>query len=496
MPRPTLAALLLTTILLSSCSLIPEMPDPNLAVPPAFKEALADTATTTSPEDGRWMCASEGTGFASGQWWQIFNDPILNGLVEQAGMASPTVQAAAAKLLQAQAQLGMARADYAPQLQAGFGPQRQAPSAASVGAPEGTPPAPRTLYGARGSLSYEVDLLGRVSDAVTANQFAAEAAQAGYENILLMLQADVATTYFDLRTVDRELAILNATLALRSSERDLLERRLEAGYTNELDFQRSESQLQQTQAEMLAVERQRLQLDHRLATLLGKTPADFSLAPLTHEGELAAPPPPPSVPAGLPSQLLERRPDIIAAQQQMAEANARIGVARNAFFPQLNLTASGGFESTELGDLFQWSSRTWVLGPLVGTAVSLPIFEGGRNISRLDFAKAGFDGAVATYRQQVLTAFREVEDDLASLRLLADQAEAQQAAMTASARVAKLSTLRYEEGLVSQLEVIDSQRSLLSAQRALANVEGQRYATTVHLIRALGGGWEQKAAGE
>jgi multidrug efflux system outer membrane protein len=271
---------------------------------------------------------------------------------------------------------------------------------------------------------------------------------------------------------------------------------LEAGYTNELDFQRSESQLQQTQAEMLAVERQRLQLDHRLATLLGKTPADFSLAPLTHEGELAAPPPPPSVPAGLPSQLLERRPDIIAAQQQMAEANARIGVARNAFFPQLNLTASGGFESTELGDLFQWSSRTWVLGPLVGTAVSLPIFEGGRNISRLDFAKAGFDGAVATYRQQVLTAFREVEDDLASLRLLADQAEAQQAAMTASARVVKLSTLRYDEGLVSQLEVIDSQRSLLSAQRALANVEGQRYATTVHLIRALGGGWEQKAAGE
>lgn len=299
----------------------------------------------------------------------------------------------------------------------------------------------------------------------------------------LALQADVAQTYFTIRGLDAELALYQRTVDLRSETLALVQRRHREGDISELDVARSRSALASAQSEALAIQRERAVAEHALATLLGTTPADFSLAanPLDRL--------PVDIPAGLPSSLLERRPDIAAAERAMAAANARIGAAQAAFFPRLTLTGAMGYESAELGNLLQWSSRTFLLGPLIGTALTLPIFDDGRREAGVERARARYEEDVAAYRQTVLKAFREVEDGLASLRILGEQTQVQDLAVEQAARAAELSQIQYREGSVSYLDVIDADREVLLQQRVSVQLDEDRALAAVALVRAIGGGW-------
>jgi outer membrane protein, multidrug efflux system len=476
------ALTLLAVLMIAGCATAPEFHQPAVEVPSAFKEAQA-----LPPEErGRWKEASPSENLPRGEWWRVFNDPALDGLEDEAVQANQNLQASAARVAQARALVGVSQADRWPQVDAGFGPSRSHLSPVALGLSPGVRQTPTTtIWRALASVSYEVDLFGRVSNSVSAAQGDAESAEATYRSVLLALQADVATFYFALRQTDTELAILRETVGLREESVQLLQRRFDAGDIGELDLARAKTELATTRSDAVGLERTRADLEHSLAVLLGKAPAAFSLPP----APLAVSGAPPAVPPGLPSALLERRPDIAAAQRAMAAANARIGVARSAFFPSLILTANGGFESSDLSDIFQWSNRTWLLGPLVGTILTQTVFDGGRRQANLERTQAALAESVADYRQQVLGAFAEVEDSLSALRVLADQGRYQEEAVVSSQRAAHISRTRYDAGLVSYLDVIDAQRTLLSAQRDAAQIRGARSVSTVALVRALGGGW-------
>lgn len=307
--------------------------------------------------------------------------------------------------------------------------------------------------------------------------------EAAYRSVLLALQADVARSYFSLGALDSEIAVLTQTIGLRQEALQMVQRQFDAGDRSELETAQARTELASAQASLEAVMRQRASQDHALAVLVGKPPAAFSLtAGGLHSSTV-------QVPAGLPSELLERRPDIAQAQRRMAAASARIGVAKAAFFPRLVLTASGGFESSDLNDLFKWSSRSWVLGPLLGTVLNMPLLDGGRNQAGLDKANARYDGAVAAYRRQVLVAFKDVEDSLSDIRTLDRELAFQDEAVNAAGRAAALADTRYRNGSTSYFESIDAQRSSLDAQRAQVQVAGERSRAYVRLITALGGGW-------
>ncbi len=333
-------------------------------------------------------------------------------------------------------------------------------------------------------VSYEADLFGRVASTYDAASADAQQSEALYRSVLLALQADVATTYFLVREQDAESQLYRQTVKLRMDTLQLIQRRYDAGDISELDLARAKTELASAQSEALGIERRRAASEHALAVLLGRAPSEFTMPPQPIQ-KVAL-----SIPAGLPSALLERRPDIAAAERAMAAANARVGAAKSAFFPRLDITGAFGYESSELGNLFQWSSRTFLLGPLVGAALSMPIFDGGRRQAGLDRARAVYEEDVASYRQTVLNAFREVEDNLANLRILADQTRAQDAAVESAARAARLSHTQYREGSISYLDVIEADRSVLLQQRVAVQLSGEQARSAVGLIRAIGGGWD------
>ncbi|HKY01548.1 MAG TPA: efflux transporter outer membrane subunit, partial [Burkholderiales bacterium] len=397
---------------------------------------------------------------------------------------NPQLLAAAARLRQARAIVDVVNADRLPQVGAFAGVNRQKPTGALLNIPEEVDISPYNTWRAELGASWEVDLFGRIGDGVRAANSDANSSEANYRSLMLALQADVASIYFQLQASDVELALLRDTVGWREQNVDLTQKRFNAGASSELDLARAKTELSTTRSEMHALTRQRARLEHALAALLGKPPASFDLAPQTLTATV------PTIPPGLPSTLLERRPDVVAAQHSLIAANARIGVARAAFFPVLNLTASGGYASSELDDLFDWSSRTWVLGPLAGTMLTLPIFTGGRNSANLDRSWAEYDEAVANYRGRVLNAFADVEDGLSDLRTLNAQAESNTAALESSRRASSITDARYKAGAVSYFEVIDAQRSQLSIERLNVQIDGARRIATVALIRALGGGWD------
>lgn len=462
---------------LGACSLAPVLEHPALEVPAQYKELPAE-------ERGTWKTAQPAEGVPRGEWWKAFNDPLLNDLEALAAAANQNLKAAAARVAQARALLGIAKADRVPQVTAGFGPTRSKPSAVSQGLAEGTDAPATTTWRGLLTVSYEVDLFGRVADSINAARSDYEASEATFQSVTLALQADLAQVYFALRETDEELQLLRDTVKLREESVRLLQRRFDLGDIGELDLSRARTELSVARSDAVALERQRAQLEHGLAVLLGKPPASFDLATAPLAAAM------PVIPAGLPSSLLERRPDIAAAQRTMGASNARIGVAKSAFFPLLRLTGQGGFESSELGDLFKWSSRTWALGPLLGTILSLPLIDGGRNQANLERSYAVLDQSVAEYRQRVLVAFSEVEDSLVALRTLAGQADATRDAETSAARAFKIAGARYNAGATNYLDVIDAQRSLLSVQRLGTQIRGARATSTVALIHALGGAWD------
>lgn len=479
MTRKLTLAPLLAALVLAGCATAPTPPDAKIEVPTAFKEGAPDAAIAAPA--GQWKTAEPAEAQSRGQWWLAFNDPELNQLQEQALAANPTLAAAAARVKAARAALGNAKADRLPQIGANFGVGRQKPSAVDQGLPINTHIAPGTAWRAGLTASYEVDLFQRVANNVNAASADAAASEAAYRSVLLALQADVAQVYFQLRTLDAEVALLDRTLGLRNENLQLTEKRYKSGDISEFDTARARTEYNTTLSEARGLKGSRAQAEHALALLLGKAPAAFSAppAPLTSGSAV------PAVPAGLPSALLERRPDVAAAQAQMMAANARVGLARSAVFPALNLTANGGYASYELSDLFKWDVRTW----LVSAVLSMPIIDGGRNQANIARAEASLEESVASYRQAVLGAFGDVEDKLSSLSAVRSQTEALDEAVVSARRSAELADKRYRAGEDSYLTLIDTQRSLLAIERQAVQLRGAWATSTVGLIRALGGSW-------
>ncbi len=466
-------------LFLAGCAVGPDYQRPEVDVPDTYKEA------SLSPEAARqWKLAQPAEALARGDWWAIFKDPVLDKLESQAMLANQDLRVAAARVKQSRALRRNAESGLFPSLDAGFGPMRQRQSNAAQGLPDDAANSPQTLWRAQAGISYEADLFGRIASNVDASTADAEQSVALFQSVRLALQADVAQAYFRIRRLDAEQDLYRRTVELRGKTLELVQGRYDEGEISELDLARAKAALSSASSQALGIERERAVAEHALATLLGKTPAQFSLAPNPLERM------PVDIPAGLPSSLLERRPDIAAAERAMAAANARVGVAKAAFFPRLTLTGAFGYESSELGNLLEWSSRTFLLGPLVGTVLTLPVFDGGRREAGLEKAKAVYEEDVATYRQTVLQAFREVEDGLSGLRILKDQTQVQDEAVLQASRAAELSQIQYREGSVSYLDVIDADRQVLVQQRASVALDGERAQTAVALIRAIGGGWE------
>jgi multidrug efflux system outer membrane protein len=472
---------ILFVVALAGCSLAPKLEQPAVDVPASYKALGPDEPR------GEWKVAEPADGAPRGEWWKVFGDPQLDALEAEAMAANQTVKIAAARLAQSRAVVGVVNAERFPRVDAGFGPSRIKPSGVSLGLPPGLDVSPYTVWRGQLTASWEVDLFGRISDGVAAARSDADAAAALYGATMLAVQADVAQVYFAIRQADDELAVLRETVVSRSETLRLVQRRYDAGDVSELDLAQAKTEVGLAQTQVFGVERQRAQLENGLAVLLGKAPASFALAPASLPATL------PSVPPGLPSALLERRPDVAAASRTMAASNARIGVAKAAFFPALRITGLAGYESADLSDLFQWSSRVWALGPLFGTILTVPIFDAGRNQANLDRSYAVLDESVGVYRQTVLVAFAEVEDNLVALRTLAGQAGSASESLQAAQRALQVSEVRYRAGATSYLQVVDAQRTLLVVQRLDAQIRGARAVATVALIRALGGGWDPAA---
>ncbi|VVN56980.1 Toluene efflux pump outer membrane protein TtgF [Pseudomonas fluorescens] len=471
--------------LLSGCSLAPTYSKPDVGLAPAaFKEDIS-TRELAPGEIGQWKIAAPSEDMRRGEWWKVFADSTLNEYEQIALDANQNLKAAAARLKQSRGIQQAADAAFFPNVDGGVGAKRQQFSGASQFDSDDKNGPAQTLWRAQLGASYEPDLFGRVSDTAEAAKAETQQSEAIFRSVQLAVQADVAQNYFMLRQLDSESAVMADTVSLREQQVTFLQRRFDEGDISELDVVRARSLLAIARSDEMSVQRRRATYEHKLAVLLDKAPSTFAMSPKPLE-EVAI-----RIPGGLPSSLLERRPDIAAAERQMAAANARIGVARAAYFPSLSLTGAAGFESASLSNLFQWSTRTFLLGPLNGTALSIPIFDGGKRDGNLANARAVYEEDSAKYKQQVLVAFREVEDRLADLRIIEQQTQTQNAAISASSRAAELSREQYDNGMVAYLDVIDSDRTLLQTRLSGVKLSGARAASTVNLIRALGGGWDE-----
>ncbi len=475
--------------ILTACSLSPDFTVPDMALPKEFKEQAAPQDDKKEEVKGEWKPAVSLEKEDRGQWWKIFADDTLNELETQAIAENNSLKAAAARVEQSRATVRANAASILPNIDLG-GNAVHAKSASTSNAPfSSAPPSqlkPYTLYSANAVASYEVDLFGRVRDRENALSFDADAEDALYRSTILALQADVAQHYFSLQAIDAERAFLKETVTIRTEAQRIMQKRFAVGSVSEVEVSQTDSDLANAKAELLTLDRQRGVLENALAILLGKNPSEYHFA----ETPLASVAPP-FIPAGIPSEVLERRPDIASAQANMAAANERIGVARTAFFPSLMLTASGGTQSTSLADIFKWSSRSWAIGQTAGSALALNLLNSGRTLAQIDVADAAYNEAVATYREQVLLAMGDVENALSEQKTLAEQAAQQEIAATSTINANMLTQKRYEQGDANYFEVVEVQRNMLAANRALIQTRGARLAATIKLIRALGGGWSE-----
>jgi multidrug efflux system outer membrane protein len=460
--RKWLPSLFLVTLLTAcSASLPPIDADKLPPTPPAYKE-------------GNFAVAAPAAAQPRGEWWKAFSDPVLDELIARADQGNTSIRIATARLTQARAFVRATDAARMPQVDVSAGAAR------GRGFVNGVPvQGTQSLFTAGADFSYEVDLFGRLRQASDAARLDVQASEGLLQSARLLVQADVAQTYLSLRALDRERALVRSTVVTYRETLALTERRWRAGDAAELDVARARTEVAATESDAIALDRQRAELEHALAVLVGAPASSFTLEASEWTTLL------PVIPAGVPSTILTRRPDVSAAQNSLVAAQTRVGVAKAAWFPSFALTASGGYASTDLSDLFKWSSRAWGLG-LIG---SLPVFDGGRRKAGIESAGADFDIAIARYREQVLIAFKDVEDQLAALRLLEEQAEAQERAVTSATRSTTLSEVRYRNGYVSQLDLLDAQRSELRNRRQALQVRSAQYQSTVALVRALGGSW-------
>ena len=456
--RPVLAALCACT--LAACTVGPDYVRPEAPAPVAYKELPPNQ--TAQPADTA----------PRGEWWKVYGDPELDALQEQVIAANQTLRVAEANYRQARAAVRVARAELFPGVGVSAGGTR-ARAANSRGG--GT----ANLFTASADVTWEVDLWGGIRRSVEASKTGAQASAADLANTQLSLQAELAQNYLQLRVADAIKRVLQDTVDAYQRSLTLTQNRYAAGVAARADVVQAETQLLTAKANLIDIANTRAQFEHAIAALVGKAPADFSLAERTEVPAV------PDVPAGVPSELLERRPDIAAAERRVAAANAQIGVATAAIYPSLTLSAGGGFIGSSLGNWVSLPNRFWSLGAsLAGT-----VFDGGLRAAQRDEAIAAWDASVAQYRQTVLDAFREVEDNLAALRILEEEAAVQADALRSARESVTLTTNQYKAGLVAFLNVVTVQAVALQAERNSVELSGRRFSATIALVKALGGGW-------
>jgi NodT family efflux transporter outer membrane factor (OMF) lipoprotein len=462
----TLALIPSVLVLLTGCAVGPNYVRPAVIIPEAYKEA-----------DG-WRPAQPRDEAPRGAWWEIFADPQLSVLEARVSVSNQNLVVAEAQFRQARALVREARANFFPQVTVGIGVSRSRPSS-SVPSGSGASSGAQSNYTLPLDVSWGLDVWGRIRRMVESNQAGAQASAADLETARLSIQTELMLDYFQLRTLDAQKQLLAATAAAYQQSLHLTENRYASGVASQADVLQAQTQLKSTQAQAIDVGVQRAQLEHAVALLIGEPPSSFSLpaAPLATR--------PPSIPIGLPSELLERRPDVAAAERRVASANAQIGVAVAAFYPTVTLSASAGFESSSPAKWLVWPSRFFSVGPNVSESV----FDGGLRSALTDQARAAYDASVAGYRQAVLTAFQSVEDNLAAFRILEDEAHIQDEAVRAAQQTVILTTNQYKAGIVSYLNVITVQAIALTNETTAVQILGRRMTAAALLIQALGGGW-------
>jgi multidrug efflux system outer membrane protein len=480
-----LVLLLSAQALIYGCKVGPDYHRPSALGTNSFPTEYSEVTGTNATA---WKAATPAAHLPRGSWWQVFGDPELDRLETIASSNNPELKGALARYDQAMALIKVSRAQLFPQIETDPSYNRQQ---TSFNAPENGHPANSAhtynTFTFPVQAGWELDLWGRVRRNVEAAQARATASADDVESTKLALQAELATDYFTLRALDQEYSLVVRTTEAFQRSLELTLNRRKGGIATDLDVSQAETQLRAAEAELPALRLQRARLLHALATLCGRAPTGFAIAAIQSEGSGT-----PEVPRGLPSELLERRPDVAAAEQQMAAANAQVGVALAAFYPSVRIDGMAGFQSISASSWFDWPSRFWSVGP----TLQLPLFTGGRNRAQLAFSKAAYDETVALYRQTVLNAFQEVEDQLAAQRELKTQLAAESLALQAAQRTLEIANNRYKAGLVTFLEVVIAQNAELSLERSVAQLRGQKQVASVGLIRAIGGGWEAQNAYE
>jgi NodT family efflux transporter outer membrane factor (OMF) lipoprotein len=472
-------------VLVTACTVGPNYVRPSMISPDAYKEL-----------DG-WKIAHPRDGLPRGPWWEVFADPQLNALEARVSISNQNLAASEAQYRNARALVREARAAFFPTVTLGVGFTRSRQSStfgvgSSRGSSTGTSSGGVASSGTSGSsggarsdfqlgldFSWELDVWGRIRRGVESNRAAAQASAGDLEAARLSFQAELAQDYFQLRTLDAQKQLLDETVSAFEKFLKLTQDRFASGVASQADVVQAQTQLKTTQAQAIDLGVQRAQLEHAIAILMGQAPSSFTLpaAPLAAT--------PPAIPIGVPSELLERRPDIAAAERRVAAANAQIGVAVAAFYPTITLNASSGFESSSLAKWFTAASHFWSVGP----GISQTVFDGGLRHAQTDAARAAYDATVATYRQTVLASFQGVEDNLAALRILDEENGVQDDAVKAARKSVDLTTQQYKAGTVSYLNVITVQTIALTDEITAIQIRGRRMAAAVLLVQALGGGW-------
>ena len=462
--RITLTLLLIG---ISGCTLGPDYKRP---------EAL-DVMPESYKESAGWKLAQPDSVSISSSWWETYDDPVLNRLTAQVAGANLNVAAAAAQLRQARALVQAARSGAFPTVNGGVSATRSHLNRVLGASGDG-----KTLstFQLPFDSSWELDLWGRVRRGIESSQASYEASAADLAAVTLSAQAELVNAYFQLRLLDAQRQLLEATKDVYQKSYDITSYQYSAGVTTQAELFQAESQLKNIAAQAVDLGVQRAQLEHAIALLIGQPPAAFSLPPAPLSAAI------PIVPPGLPSELLERRPDIAAAERNMAAANAQIGFAEAAFYPTVSLSASAGFSASTLADWLEWPSRFWSIGP----TASASLFDGGLRQAQSDQARAAYEFSVASYRETVLRAFQEVEDNLAALRILEEETRLQDQAVAAARQALKITTDQYQAGSVAYLNVLVAQSLSLSNERTALSLLGRRLSASVLLVKALGGGWQ------
>lgn len=480
MKRFVLSSLIALLALAAGCTVGPRYSRPAPAAPPP------DAWKTQPP----WQQAAPKDSIPKGAWWQVYNDPTLNAYEQQLLQANQSLVAARDRLNQARSLARVATADFFPQLSAdpsavrergsGNRPLNGAAPTVFNGVTQVVPPYTQSVYTIPFNINYEADLFGRVRRNVEAANASLQSTAADLQNVQLVLTAELAADYFSLRELDAEFQVVQESVGYQRKGLDLVNDRHNGGIANGLEVAQQAAVLDSTISQLALVQQSRAQYEHAIAVLVGQAAANFSVPAIP----LSATPPP--VPLGVPSDVLERRPDVSTAERQMAYQNAQVGIARTAFYPHITLSGSGGWQSTDITQLLNAPSLFWSLG---ADALE-PILQGGRNRANLAAARAAYDQSVASYRQSVLTAFQEVEDGISNLSTLSQALSTQGAAVEDARRALEIANNRYVGGVTAYLDVITAQTTLLASERLETQLLGQQMVSSVYLVKALGGGWD------